>query len=200
MVLGGSSVLTAGYGGRMPLPRVLLLACALLLAGTPLAAAGSTLDRRLPGAWAPAGPEEVRAFPDRLEAPDAEGWAAIEDLADGHAALRMAAAVEEARLASVPAPSHGPSGTGPGPASPPVPAGSVWDRLAACESGGRWDAATGNGFWGGLQFTLSSWAAVGGTGLPSAASREEQISRAVRLQAIQGWGAWPACSRKLGLR
>ena len=77
--------------------------------------------------------------------------------------------------------------------------GSVWDRIAACESGGNWAINTGNGFYGGIQFTLSSWAAVGGTGSPADASREEQIARGQMLQARQGWGAWPACSAKLGL-
>jgi LysM repeat protein len=76
---------------------------------------------------------------------------------------------------------------------------TVWDRLAQCESGGNWAISTGNGFYGGLQFTQSSWAAVGGSGSPNMASREEQISRAQMLQARQGWGAWPACSAKLGL-
>lgn len=77
--------------------------------------------------------------------------------------------------------------------------GSVWDRIAACESGGNWAINTGNGFYGGLQFTLGSWAGVGGSGNPADASRAEQISRAQMLQARQGWGAWPACSAKLGL-
>lgn len=77
--------------------------------------------------------------------------------------------------------------------------GSVWDRIAVCESGGNWSINTGNGFYGGLQFTLSSWQAVGGTGLPSNASREEQIMRAQTLQARQGWGAWPVCSVKAGV-
>lgn len=77
--------------------------------------------------------------------------------------------------------------------------GGVWDRIAACESGGNWAINTGNGFYGGLQFTLGSWAAVGGTGSPANASREEQIARGIALQARQGWGAWPACSAKLGL-
>lgn len=76
----------------------------------------------------------------------------------------------------------------------------VWERLAQCESSGNWSINTGNGFYGGLQFTLSSWRAVGGTGMPSAASKAEQIRRAKKLRAIQGWGAWPACSAKLGLR
>ena len=77
---------------------------------------------------------------------------------------------------------------------------TVWDDLAECESGGNWSINTGNGFYGGLQFTLSSWRAVGGTGRPDQNSREEQIFRAEKLKDIQGWGAWPACSRKLGLR
>jgi LysM repeat protein len=77
--------------------------------------------------------------------------------------------------------------------------GSVWDRLAACESGGNWAINTGNGFYGGLQFTLSSWQSVGGSGYPNEASREEQISRGQMLQSRSGWGNWPACSAKLGL-
>lgn len=77
--------------------------------------------------------------------------------------------------------------------------GSVWDAIAACEAGGNWAINTGNGYYGGLQFSLSSWRGVGGTGLPSDASREEQISRGQMLQSRSGWGAWPACSAKLGL-
>jgi LysM repeat protein len=84
-------------------------------------------------------------------------------------------------------------------AAAPVASGSVWDQLAACESGGNWAINTGNGFYGGLQFTQSSWAAVGGSGMPNQASREEQIARGQILQSRQGWGAWPACSAKLGL-
>lgn len=81
-----------------------------------------------------------------------------------------------------------------------VASGNVWDRLAQCESGGNWATNTGNGYYGGLQFSLGSWQAVGGSGLPSDASREEQIMRGEQLRAMQGWGAWPACSSKLGLR
>lgn len=76
---------------------------------------------------------------------------------------------------------------------------STWDALAQCESGGNWSINTGNGFSGGLQFLPSTWAAYGGTGDPSSASREEQIAVAERVLAGQGWGAWPACSAKLGL-
>lgn len=76
---------------------------------------------------------------------------------------------------------------------------SIWDELANCESGGNWAIDTGNGFYGGLQFTLSSWQRVGGSGYPNQASQSEQIARASILQSQQGWGAWPTCSAKLGL-
>lgn len=79
---------------------------------------------------------------------------------------------------------------------------SDWDRLAQCESGGNWAINTGNGFHGGLQFSPSTWNAHGGqTYAPYAyqASREQQIVVAERVLASQGWGAWPACSAKLGL-
>jgi uncharacterized protein YabE (DUF348 family) len=81
-----------------------------------------------------------------------------------------------------------------------TPSGSVWDKLAQCESGGNWSINTGNGYYGGLQFSLSTWRAYGGTGYPHQASRDEQIRIAKKLQADAGWGAWPACSSKLGLR
>ncbi|MFL6046480.1 MAG: transglycosylase family protein [Propionibacteriaceae bacterium] len=81
-----------------------------------------------------------------------------------------------------------------------TPSGSVWDKLAQCESGGNWSINTGNGYYGGLQFSLSTWHAYGGEGYPHKASREEQIRIAKKLQADAGWGAWPACSSKLGLR
>ena len=83
--------------------------------------------------------------------------------------------------------------------APAAPAGSVWTSLAACESGGNWAANTGNGYYGGLQFSLSSWQAVGGTGYPHEASAATQIAMGQRLQASQGWGAWPSCASQLGL-
>ncbi|WP_394249259.1 transglycosylase family protein [Arthrobacter pityocampae] len=76
---------------------------------------------------------------------------------------------------------------------------SDWDALAQCESGGNWGINTGNGFSGGLQFTPSTWAGFGGQGNPQDASREQQIAVAEKVLAGQGWGAWPACSAKLGL-
>ena len=76
----------------------------------------------------------------------------------------------------------------------------VWDRLAQCESGGNWHINTGNGYYGGLQFSLGTWHAYGGTGLPSSHSRETQIAVATKLRnASGGYGAWPACAARLGL-
>lgn len=87
--------------------------------------------------------------------------------------------------------------------APSVVNGSVWDSLAQCEAGGNWAINTGNGFSGGLQFTPSTWLAYGGGQYaPQAhlATREQQIAVASKVQAGQGWGAWPACTAKLGLR
>ncbi len=87
--------------------------------------------------------------------------------------------------------------------APAVAGGSVWDAIAQCESGGNWSINTGNGYQGGLQFSPSTWAAYGGTAYaPTAnqATREQQIAIAEKTQASQGWGAWPACTAKLGLR
>ena len=87
-----------------------------------------------------------------------------------------------------------------------APSGSVsstWAALAKCESGGNWSINTGNGYYGGLQFSASSWRAVGGTKyapLPHQATPAEQVAAAEKLRASGGWGHWPACSSKLGLR
>jgi hypothetical protein len=78
--------------------------------------------------------------------------------------------------------------------------GSHWDRIAQCESGGNWAVDSRNGYYGGLQFNPSTWRAHGGAGLPHQASKSEQIAVAERVLATQGWKAWPACSKKLGLR
>jgi len=77
---------------------------------------------------------------------------------------------------------------------------SVWDHLAQCEAGGNWATNTGNGYYGGLQFSLGTWQAYGGSGLPSNASRETQIAIATKIRnASGGYGAWPACAASLGL-
>jgi hypothetical protein len=86
------------------------------------------------------------------------------------------------------------------PYTPYTPYG-VWDRLAQCESGGNW--ATNSYYDGGLQFLPSTWNAYKPAGYPAfayQATREQQILVATRLQAARGWGQWPACSRRLGLR
>ncbi len=79
---------------------------------------------------------------------------------------------------------------------------SVWDRVAACESGGNWHINTGNGFYGGLQFTNSTWRAYGGGAYASRAdlaTKAQQIAVAQRTLASQGPGAWPVCSVRAGL-
>ncbi|WP_354643717.1 transglycosylase family protein [Kitasatospora camelliae] len=79
---------------------------------------------------------------------------------------------------------------------------STWDRVAQCESTGNWAIDSGNGFYGGLQFTSSTWAAYGGTQYaPQAnlATKAQQISVAEKVLADQGPGAWPVCSVKAGL-
>lgn len=91
-------------------------------------------------------------------------------------------------------------GTKPRPVATGVAPDGVWGALAQCESGGNPAANTGNGYYGLYQFSATTWRAVGGSGLPSEASAEEQTMRAQTLQQRSGWGQWPACSKKLGLR
>lgn len=74
-----------------------------------------------------------------------------------------------------------------------------WDAVAACESDGNWGISTGNGFYGGLQFSLSTWRANGGTGMPNQASRVEQIRVAENILKTQGIGAWPVCGKHASL-
>ncbi|MFJ1750118.1 transglycosylase family protein [Streptomyces sp. NPDC088116] len=77
---------------------------------------------------------------------------------------------------------------------------SEWDQVAQCESGGNWSINTGNGYFGGLQFSSSTWAAYGGTSYASSAdqaSKSQQISVAEKVLASQGKGAWPSCGVSL---
>ena len=107
---------------------------------------------------------------------------------------RLIAAAAEARASagSTAAPAPAPAAS--------APIGEPWASLAHCESTGNWAINTGNGYYGGLQFSLSTWRAFGGQGMPHENSPQAQIEVAKRVQASQGWGAWPACTRKLGLR
>ncbi len=105
--------------------------------------------------------------------------------------------------ATAPAPAPRAHRQAPARQAAPVTGGGVWDRLAECESGGNWAISTGNGYYGGTQTAQSTWEGFGGTQYaPRAdlATREQQIAVNERIFAGQGWGAWPACSRKLGLR
>lgn len=115
------------------------------------------------------------------------------------AGLVLLAPVEPAAAAPPPA-------TGAGAAQAPYRCAKdrwPWGCLAQCESGGRWNANTGNGFYGGLQFGQPTWRAFGGRAYaPRAdlATRNEQIRVAEKVVRVQGWNAWPACARKYGLK
>lgn len=116
------------------------------------------------------------------------------------AAAAKAAKEAEARKRQQAAPAPRTSSPAPNYAS----GGTVWDRIAQCESGGNWSINTGNGYSGGLQFAHSTWPAYGGREFaPMAymATREQQIIVAERIRASQGgtYQAWPGCRLKLGL-
>ena len=111
--------------------------------------------------------------------------------ADRAAAAERAAAEQAAREAARAA------------LQPKIENGEIWDMLAQCESGGNWSINTGNGYYGGLQFHPQTWTGYGGEQYaPRAdlATKAQQIAIAEKVLARQGWGAWPACSRELGLR
>ena len=111
------------------------------------------------------------------------------------AALAAIAAPESA--APVRTPQAGPSAPAQAAApAPPSSGGANWAAIAACESGGNWSANTGNGFYGGLQFTEQTWLANGGgqyASTAAGASRSQQIAVAQRVLGSQGIGAWPVC-------
>jgi resuscitation-promoting factor RpfB len=128
----------------------------------------------------------------------------------GSAGLQVA---EELRASAVPTPAAAPMEatlhSAAGPPAAPAPqrvvtyaGNSVWDDLARCESGGNWAINTGNGYSGGLQFSLGTWQQYGGAefaAYPHQATREEQIIVAERLRAVRGYAPWPACRATLGL-
>lgn len=94
-------------------------------------------------------------------------------------------------------------GAKPGTEVPPIENGATWDALAQCEAGGNWHINTGNGYYGGVQFSQDTWERQGGLKYaPRAdlATREEQIAIASQTQEAQGWGAWPSCSGRIGVR
>jgi hypothetical protein len=78
-----------------------------------------------------------------------------------------------------------------------------WDLVAQCESSGNWSANTGNGYFGGLQFSRGTWHSYGGGAYASSANqatRSQQIAIAQKVLRAQGWKAWPTCSGKAGVR
>ena len=101
--------------------------------------------------------------------------------------------------ASTPSESSGGSGGSTGTTGSEV-GDDVWAKLAQCESGGNPQTNTGNGFYGMYQFTLETWQSLGGTGYPHEADAATQTAMAKKLQAQAGWGQWPGCADKLGLR
>lgn len=129
---------------------------------------------------------------------------------DGRAVLDHLEAMARVVAPTIPPTPPPPPPPPPAPPTPqPVASGSgyndpdnpaAWDRLAQCESSGNWAANTGNGYYGGIQFSLASWQGVGGSGRPDQASRSTQIAMAQRLWTQGGWGQWPGCSLKLGYR
>ncbi|SFF71868.1 Transglycosylase-like domain-containing protein [Blastococcus tunisiensis] len=149
---------------------------------------------------------DARAEADRVVAGLREQQAAAEqELAQVRAALldlqQQRDAAERASRASSPPPaSPPPSGGTSSPAPPPVSSARNWDAVAQCESGGNWSINTGNGYYGGLQFSSSTWLGYGGGSYaPRAdlATREQQIAVAEKVLAGQGRGAWPTCGRNL---
>jgi LysM repeat protein len=123
---------------------------------------------------------------------------ALPDQGQVRSLLARATAAASAAPATTAAPASAPAAQTTQVASPaPASSGGVnWSAIAACESGGNWGASTGNGFYGGLQFTQQTWLAYGGGQYaPSAnlATPAEQIAVAERVLAGQGIGAWPVC-------
>ena len=106
------------------------------------------------------------------------------------------------RLAGVAVTSFAAVGGGAAMAQPASAAATVWDRVAACESGGNWSINTGNGYYGGLQFSYQTWKGFGGQRYAATANRAtkaQQIEIAQKVLKTQGPGAWPVCSKRAGL-
>ncbi len=188
------------------------LAAAIVVVGS-AAVAADPLDVGSDGSdGEPPAPAPIINPPQRV-VPELSGAMTVEDViaelpARSRAEDAPADAAEDASdEAPEEAPEHAhdeaPEAT-PTPDEATAPRSAVWDDLAACESNGNWSINTGNGYYGGLQFNLDSWVWAGGeqyASYPHEAGRGEQIAIAERLLEIHpaGWGAWPACSRQLGL-
>lgn len=140
--------------------------------------------------------EEIRIWTAAVAANEAEAARKAQEEAQAHAERHRQEAAQRATQAPIRS-----TYSGGGDGDPNNPA--TWDRLAQCESGGNWSINTGNGYSGGLQFHPQTWTGHGGGEFaPYAyqATREQQIEIGKRVQASQGWGAWPACTRSFGWR
>ena len=143
-----------------------------------------------------ANPDVINAG-DQLRVPTAD-----EQLPDRLSQLQAAQAAYVAPAQSVATNYGGYQQSNQQPVAAPVnTGGSSWEQIAQCESGGNWSINTGNGYSGGLQFSPGTWSAYGdGSASAAQASKEAQIAAAEKVLAAQGWGAWPSCSAKVGLR
>jgi resuscitation-promoting factor RpfA len=114
------------------------------------------------------------------------------------ARLHVSRSALRSRLAPAPATSR-PARARVHPAAV-VPGDDVWAKLRKCEAGGRYDANSGNGYYGAYQFSAGTWRKLGYSGLPHQAPPEVQDEAARKLQTRSGWGQWPACARRIGAR
>lgn len=127
---------------------------------------------------------------------------------DAERAARQRAALELATAQRIARERAARAANRPRPATPPAPPApvqaaardDVWVKLRQCEAGGRYNANTGNGYYGAYQFSAGTWRSLGYQGLPHQAPPEVQDEAAGKLQARGGWGHWPACSRRIGVR
>lgn len=141
-----------------------------------------------------ANPDVINAG-DKVRIPTAD-----EQLPDRMSALQVAAPATAVSYQAAPQQAVAYSAQ-PKAAAVSTASGGVWDSIAQCESGGNWGTNTGNGYSGGLQFSPGTWAKYGdGSASAAGASKEAQIAAAEKVLAAQGWGAWPSCSSKAGLR
>lgn len=201
LVLAGSSLILAtsaapSSGTTEPEMQSLGSSEAVLFPKVSGDALDSALDRGIQQHHA-----DVKAYLEAVAAAERERQQAAQEAAEREAAEQAAAeqrAQEEREAAEAPPPAQNVQASG-GCATNPD-AGGCWDKLAQCESGGNWSINTGNGYYGGIQFSLSSWRGVGGTGYPHEHSRETQIEMGRRLWNQGGWAHWPACTAGFGWR
>jgi hypothetical protein len=192
----------------MARPLALIVGAAVLLAGLLLlpAFAESDAEENHRSSQLPSAPEAVEtALATTTTLSPQQQWeqsiAGLTPEQQTQVKLYLATPEEKAAWANYIAPPPPPTTT-PEATSSGSGGSGVWDRLAQCESGGNW-AHSGGSYEGGLQFHSGTWRSYGGTQYAArayGASRAQQIAVAEKVLADVGWGAWPGCSSKLGLR